>query len=53
MRIFAVIIIGCVVIAVVVWALFLLGDFLKIPWYVSATAILLMFRFLDICISDL
>lgn len=36
----------CVVIAVSVWALFLLGSFLGVPWYVSAVAILLIGYFL-------
>ncbi len=36
---------GCAVICVIVWALFLLGSFLGLPWYVSAVAILLMGRF--------
>jgi hypothetical protein len=32
-------------IAVAVWGLFLLGDHLGVPWYVSAVAILLIGRF--------
>jgi hypothetical protein len=33
------------IIAVGVWALFLLGDFLGVQWYVSAVAILLIGRY--------
>lgn len=36
----------CVVIAVGVWAMFLLGSFLGVQWYVSAVAILLVGYFL-------
>lgn len=37
--------VACVLIAVFVWALFLLGNYLGVQWYVSAVAILLMGRF--------
>ena len=41
-----IIILICAGIAVAVWALFLLGKFLGVEWYVSAVAILLIGRFL-------
>jgi hypothetical protein len=36
----------CVLIAICVWVLFLLGGYLGVQWYVSAVAILLIGRFL-------
>ena len=35
----------CAAIALAVWGLFLLGDYIGVPWYVSAVSILLIGRF--------
>jgi hypothetical protein len=43
---------GCAIIAVSVWAIFLLGAYLSQPWYVSAVAILLMGRLAILFIDD-
>lgn len=42
----------CCAIAVSVWALFLLGAFLGVQWYVSAVAIILIGEFLLSFLSD-